>query len=94
VEGERDIERVLGRQGDAHIKVPIQCNSKFQSLTLSPTQSTGSPRFQIDVHVAYNIGFGHSTYERKEDKTSFPVVMVPGPTKIGFDWNCQNNFNI
>jgi hypothetical protein len=30
---------VLERQGDAHIKVEIQSNSEFQSLTLNPTQS-------------------------------------------------------
>jgi hypothetical protein len=54
-EDERDIKRVLERQGDAHIKVEIQSNSEFQSLTLSPTQSPGLPRLQIDVHDAYKI---------------------------------------
>jgi hypothetical protein len=39
-EGERDINRVLERQEDAHIKVEIQSNSEFQSLTSSPTQSS------------------------------------------------------
>jgi hypothetical protein len=38
-EDEWDINRVLERQGDAHIKVEIQSNSEFQSLTLNPTQS-------------------------------------------------------
>jgi hypothetical protein len=44
-----DINKILVRQGDAHIKVEIQFNSEFQSLTSSPTRSTGSPRFQINV---------------------------------------------
>jgi hypothetical protein len=48
-EDERDIKRALERQGDAHIKVEIQSNSEFQSLTSSPTQSSGPPRLQIDV---------------------------------------------
>jgi hypothetical protein len=38
-EDEWDIKSVLERQGDAHIKVDIQSNSEFQSLTSSPTQS-------------------------------------------------------
>jgi hypothetical protein len=36
-------------QGDAYIKVEIQSNSEFQSLTSSPTQSPGPPRLQIDL---------------------------------------------
>jgi hypothetical protein len=39
-EGERDIKRELETQEDAHIKVEIQSNSEFQSLTSSPTQSS------------------------------------------------------
>jgi hypothetical protein len=54
-EDERDIKRVLERQGGVHIKVEIQSNSEFQSLTLSPTQSLGLPRLQIYVHDAYKI---------------------------------------
>jgi hypothetical protein len=42
-EDEWDIKRALERQGDAHIKVEIQSNSKFQSLTSSPTRSSGPP---------------------------------------------------
>jgi hypothetical protein len=34
-EDERDIKRALERQGDGHIKVEIQSNLEFQSLTLS-----------------------------------------------------------
>jgi hypothetical protein len=55
---ERDIKRALETQGDAHIKVEIQFNLEFLSLTSSPTQSTGPYRLQIDVHDAYTIGFG------------------------------------
>jgi hypothetical protein len=40
-EDERDIKRALERQEDVHINVEIQCNSKFQSLTSSPTRSSG-----------------------------------------------------
>jgi hypothetical protein len=57
-EDEQDIKRVLERQGDTHIKVEIQSNSEFQSLTSSPTRSPEPPQLQIDVHDAYQIGFG------------------------------------
>jgi hypothetical protein len=77
-----------------HIKVEIQSNSEFQSLTSRTTQSLGPPRLQIDVQDAYQIGFGRSTYARKENEITFPMAPVPGPTKIGLDQNCQNNFDI
>jgi hypothetical protein len=93
-EDEWDIKRALERQGDAHIKMEIQSNSEFQSLTSSPTQSPGPPWLQIDVHDAYHIRFGRSTYAQKEDELTFPLVSVPGPTKIGLEQNCRNNFNI
>jgi hypothetical protein len=94
VEDEHDIKRALERQGDAHIKVEIQSNSEFQSLTLSPTRSPGSLQLQIDIHDSYEIGFGCSTYARKEYEIKFPMELVPGPTKFIFHQNCQNNFNI
>jgi hypothetical protein len=87
-EGLWDIKRALERQGDAHIKVEVQFNSEFQSLTSSPTQGPGPPQLQIDVQDTYNIGFGRSTYERKEDKTIFPMASVPGQTKIAHGHNC------
>jgi hypothetical protein len=87
-ENERDIKRVLERQGDAHIKMEIQSNLEFQSLTLSPTQSSRSPRIQINVQDAYGIEFGRSTYAWKEGEIKFPMASVPQPTKIGFDQNC------
>jgi hypothetical protein len=61
-EDEWDIKRVLERQGEAHIKVEIQSNSQFQSLTSTPTRSPGLPRLQIDVQHIYKIAFGRSTY--------------------------------
>jgi hypothetical protein len=75
------------RQGDAHIKVEIQSNSEFQSLTSSLSQSPGPPRFQIHVHDTYEIGFGHSTYAQKEDERIFQMELVPSTTNIGFDQN-------
>jgi hypothetical protein len=84
-EDKRDIKRALERQEDAHIKVEIQSNSEFSSLTSSPTWSAGSSWLQIDVHDAYEMGFGHSTYARKEDEISFPMASVSSPTKIRFD---------
>jgi hypothetical protein len=78
-----DINMALKRQRDAHIKVEIQSDSEFQSLTLSPTRSKGSPHLQIDVHDTYEIGFGHSTYARKEDEITFLKALVRDPTKIG-----------
>jgi hypothetical protein len=44
-EDERDIKRALEKQGDAQLKVEIQSNSEFQSLTLTPTRSPAPPRF-------------------------------------------------
>jgi hypothetical protein len=74
--------------------VEIQSNLEFQSLTSSPTQSPGPPQLHIDVQNAYQIRFGRSTYAQKEDEITFPVALVPGPTKIGLNLNCRNNFNI
>jgi hypothetical protein len=93
-EDEQDIKRVLERQGDAHIKVEIQSNSEFQSLTSSPPCSLGSPWLQIDVEDAYEIGFRRSTYARKENEIKFLLAPVLGPTKIGFDQKYCKNFNI
>jgi hypothetical protein len=91
---EQDIKRVLERQEDAHIKVEIQSNSEFQSLTSSPTQSSGPHRLHIVVQDACKTRFGCSTYAQKEAMINFPIEPVPCPKKIGFDQNCQNTFNI
>jgi hypothetical protein len=58
-----NIKKVLKSQGDMHRKVANQSNSELPSL--SPTQSPGPPRIQIDVQVAYDLRFGHSTYAWK-----------------------------
>jgi hypothetical protein len=94
MEDEWVIKRALERQGYADIKVEIQSNSEFQSLTSSPTRSLVPPRLQIDIQEEYQIRFGRSTYTRKEDETNFPMALVPSPTKIGFNQNFQNNVNI
>jgi hypothetical protein len=93
-ENEQGIKRALERQGEMHIKVEIRSNSEFQSLTSSLTRSPEPLRLQIDVHDAYQIGFGCSTYARKEGEITFPMEPVPGPNKIGLDQNYRNNFNI
>jgi hypothetical protein len=93
-EDKQDINMVLERQGDVHIKVEIQSNSKFQSLTSSPTRSPRSPHLQIDVQDVYKIGFRCSTDARKENEINFPITLIPHPSKIGFEQNCQNNFHI
>jgi hypothetical protein len=86
-EDEQEIKRALERQGDMHIKVEIQSNSEFQSLTSHPTQSPGPPHLQIDVQDAYKTGFGRSTYAPKEGEISFPMALVPHTNRIGFDLN-------
>jgi hypothetical protein len=93
-EDEQDIKRAQERHGDAHIKVDVKSNSEFQSLTSSPIRGLGPPRLQIDVQDAYKIRFGRSTYARKEDEITFPMDTVPGPNKIGFNHDFQNNVNI
>jgi hypothetical protein len=54
-EDEQGNKRVLESQGDMHMKVEIQSNLEFQSLTSSQTWSTGPPQLQIDVQDAYEI---------------------------------------
>jgi hypothetical protein len=80
-----DTKDMLESPRDMHTKVEIQSNSKFQSLTLSPTHSLGLPCFQIDVQDVYKLRFGCYTYARKEDDIYFPLAPVPSPNKIGFD---------
>jgi hypothetical protein len=93
-EDERDIKRVLERQEDVHINVEIQSHLEFQSVTSSPTRSSGPHWLHIDVQDAYKIRFGQSTYARKEAKINFPMEPVPSPNQIGFVQNCQNSLNI
>jgi hypothetical protein len=74
MEDKQSIKNVLESQGDVHEKVANQSNSELPSS--SPTQSLGPPRIQIDVHIAYNLYFGHSTYARKYKEITFPMTPV------------------
>jgi hypothetical protein len=67
------------------IQVGDQSNSEFGSQTLNPTQSPGLPCSQIDTQDAYEIGFGNSTYEWKEEKINFLMALVPSPTNIALN---------
>jgi hypothetical protein len=67
------------RRGDTHIKVEIQSNSEFQSLTLSPTQSAGAPCLKIDAHDTKEINFS--------------MQLVSWSNKIGFTHNLQNKID-
>jgi hypothetical protein len=88
MEDKRSIKKVLESQGDVHEKVANQSNSEV--LSSSPTQGPGSPHIQIDVQIAYDLYFGHSTYARKAKEISFPVTLVSCPTKIGVIRSHQN----
>jgi hypothetical protein len=57
-EDKRDIKMALERQRDAHIKVEIQANSEFRSLTSSPTRSPRPHCLQINVQDVSNLQFG------------------------------------
>jgi hypothetical protein len=60
MEDKRSIKKVLESQGGVHEKVANQSNSELPSS--SPTRSPGPPRNPIDVQIAYDLRFGHSTY--------------------------------
>jgi hypothetical protein len=92
MEDKWSIKKVLESQGDMHEKVVNQSNSEL--LSLSPTQSPGPPRIQINVQIAYNIRFGRSTYARKDKEVTFPMVPVSCPTKIGVVRNHQNSTDL
>jgi hypothetical protein len=81
MEHKQSIKKVLESQGDVHEKVVNQSNSELPSS--SPTWSPGPPRIQIDVQIAYNLHFRHSTYARKEKEITFPMEPVACPTKVG-----------
>jgi hypothetical protein len=81
MEDKWSIKKVLESQGDVHEKVANQSNSELPSL--SPTQSPGPPRIQIDIQSAYDLRFGCSTYARKDKEITFPMELVSSPTKIG-----------
>jgi hypothetical protein len=91
MEDKWNIKKVLENQGDMHEKVVNQSNSELSRS--SPTQSSGPPHIQIDVQIAYDLRFGRSTYARKDKEITFPMELVPCPTKIGVIRNYQNSTN-
>jgi hypothetical protein len=74
MEDKHNIKKVLESQGDVHEKVVNQSNSELPSS--NPTRSTGPPRIQIDVQIAYDLCFGRSTYARKAKEINFPMTSV------------------
>jgi hypothetical protein len=80
---------MLESQGDVHEKVANQSNSELPSL--SPTWSTGPPCIKINIQIAYNLRFVHSTYAQKGKEINFPMAPVSCPTKIGVVRNHQNS---
>jgi hypothetical protein len=62
-------KKVLESQGDMHEKVANKSSSEL--LSSSSTQSLGPPHIQIDVHIAYDLCFGRSTYTQKAKEITF-----------------------
>jgi hypothetical protein len=91
MEDKWSIKKVLESQGYVHVKVVSQSNSELPSS--SPTRSPGLPRIQIDVQIAYDIRFGRSIYAQKAKQITFPMTLVPCPTKLGVIRNYQNSIN-
>jgi predicted RNA-binding protein with EMAP domain len=91
MEDKQSIKKVLESQGDVHEKVANQSNSELPSS--SPTRSPGPPRIQIDVQIAYDLRFGHSTYARKAKEITFLMAPVSCPAKIEVIRNHQNTTN-
>jgi hypothetical protein len=89
MEDKWDIKKVLESQVAVHEKVVNQSNSELPSL--SSTRSPGPPRIQIDVHIAYDLRFGHSTYSWKDKEITFPMTLVSCPVKIVVIHNHQNS---
>jgi hypothetical protein len=89
MEDKQNIKKVLESQGDVHEKVTNQSNSELPSS--SPPQSPGPPRIQIDVQIAYDLRFEHSTYAWKAKEIYFPMESVSCPTRIKVARNHQNS---
>jgi hypothetical protein len=88
MENKWSIKKVLESQWDVHEKVANQSNSELPSS--SPTRSSGPPRIQIDVQIAYNLRFGRSTYTRKAKEINFKMALVSCPTKLRVVRTIQN----
>jgi hypothetical protein len=91
MEDKRSIKKVLENQGDVHEKVANQSNSELPSSC--QTRSLGPPRIQIDVQIAYDLHFGHSTYAGKDKEITFPMTPISCLTKIGVIRNHQNSID-
>jgi hypothetical protein len=89
MEDKWSIKKVLENQEDMHEKVVNQSNSELPSS--SPTRSPEPPHIQIDVQIAYDLHFGHSTYAHKAKEITFPMEPVSCTTKIGVICNHQNS---
>jgi hypothetical protein len=89
MEDKRRIKKVLESQVDVNEKVVNQSN--LELLSSSPTRSLEPPRIQIDVQIAYDIHFRHSTYARKANEITFSMAPVSFPIKIGVVRNHQNS---
>jgi hypothetical protein len=76
---------------DVHKKVANQSNSEL--LSSSPTRSSGPPRIQINVQIAYDLRFVRYTYAQKAKEINFPMTLVSCPTKIRVVRNHQNTTN-
>jgi hypothetical protein len=72
-----------------HENVAYQSNSELP--TPSPIRSSGPTHIQIDVQIAYDLRFGHSTYAQKAKGIRFPMTLVSCPTKIRVVRNYQNS---
>jgi hypothetical protein len=65
--------------------------TQFRIAEFESNSSTRPPRIKIDVHIAYNLQFGRSTYARKGKEIKFPMALVSCPTKIGLVRNHQSS---
>jgi hypothetical protein len=89
MEDKWSIKKVLESQGDVHEKLANQSNSKLSSL--NSTQSPGPPHIQIDVQIAYDLHYRHSTYAWKAKEITFPMALVSYPTIIEVVHNHKNS---
>jgi hypothetical protein len=90
MEDKQSIKKVLESQGEVHEKVANQSNSELPSS--SPTQSSGPPRIQIDIQIAYDLNFGRSTYARKAREITFPTARSQVVHNYQNSTNCRTVF--
>jgi hypothetical protein len=75
-------------------KKVLESQSNSELLSSSPTRSPGPPCIQIDIQIAYDLRFGHSTYAQKAKEITFPMILVSYPTKVGVVRNHKNSTNL